>query len=136
MGAWSRERQGPGIEGGNLIRSVRPPSAVTGKRTEARGGHLLRNLLLFGRVLRGLGLNIHTGRMLDAVRVLDLVGVRRKGDLSDALKTVLVHRQQDLALFDEAFDVFWRAKRDDLTTLDLRSLGEQRRFRRPQVVPP
>jgi uncharacterized protein with von Willebrand factor type A (vWA) domain len=109
---------------------------MTGKRTEARGGHLLRNLLLFGRVLRGLGLNIHIGRMLDAVRVLDLVGVRRKRDLSDALKTVLVHRQQDLALFDEAFEAFWRAKRDDLTTLDLRSLGEQRRFRRPQVAPP
>ncbi len=55
---------------------------MTGKRTEARGWHLLRNLLLLGRVLRGLGLNIHTGRMLDAVRVLDLVGVRHKQDLT------------------------------------------------------
>ena len=109
---------------------------MNGKGTEAEGGHLLHNLLLFGRVLRGLGLNIHAGRMLDAVRVLDLVGVRRRRDLSDALKTVLVHRQQDLALFDEAFEAFWRSKRDDLTTLDLRSLGEQRRFRRPQVMPP
>ncbi len=104
--------------------------------TKAEGGHLLHNLLLFDRVLRGLGLNIHAGRMLDAVRVLDLVGVRRKRDLSDALKAVLVHRHQDLALFDEAFDAFWRPKRDDLTTMDLRSLGEQRRFRRPQVAPP
>ena len=33
---------------------------MTGKRTEDKGDLLLRNLLLFGRVLRGLGLNIHT----------------------------------------------------------------------------
>jgi hypothetical protein len=30
---------------------------MTDKRTEAKGGHLLPNLLLLGRVLRGLGLD-------------------------------------------------------------------------------
>ena len=100
------------------------------------GGHLLHNLLLFGRVLRGLGLDVHSGRMVDVVHALDVVGVRRKRDFRQTLRTMLVHRQRDLALFDEAFDVFWRPPKDDLTTLDLRSIGEQRRFRQPQAAPP
>ncbi len=100
------------------------------------GGHLLHNLLLFGRVLRGLGLDVHSARMVDVVHALDVVGIRRKRDFRQTLRTMLVHRHRDLALFDEAFDVFWRPPKDDLTTLDLRSIGEQRRFRQPQLAPP
>ena len=99
-------------------------------------GHLLHNLLLFGRVLRRLGLDVHAGRMLEVVSVLEYTGVHRKGDFRDALRTLLVHRQQDLALFDEAFQVFWRPPKSDWTTMDLRALGEERRYRQPQVGPP
>ena len=100
------------------------------------GGHFLHNLLLFGRVLKELGLDVHSGRMLDAVAALELVGVRRKRDFRSTLRTVLVHRRRDMELFDEAFDTFWRAPKDRLTNLDLRSIGEQRKFRQPQVAPP
>ena len=79
---------------------------------------------------------MHAGRMLDAVRVLDYIGLRRKGDFRDTLRTLMVHRQEDLALFDEAFQVFWRPPKNEWTTMDLRSLGEQRRYRQPQVGPP
>ena len=74
--------------------------------------------------------------MLDAVAALELVGVRRKRDFRSTLRTVLVHRRRDIELFEEAFDTFWRAPKDRLTTLDLRSIGEQRKFRQPQVAPP
>jgi uncharacterized protein with von Willebrand factor type A (vWA) domain len=74
--------------------------------------------------------------MLDAVAALELVGVRRKRDFRSTLRTVLVHRRRDMELFEEAFDTFWRAPKDRLTTLDLRSIGEQRKFRQPQVAPP
>ena len=104
--------------------------------TDSSNGHFLHNLLLFGRVLRRLGLDVHAGRMLDAVSVLEYVGVRRRGDFRDALRTLLVHRQRDLALFDEAFQVFWRPPKHDWTTLDLRALGEQRRYHQPQIGPP
>ena len=100
------------------------------------GGHLLHNLVLFGRMLRQLGLDVHAGRMLDAVQALEYVGIRKKRDFRDTLRTLLVHRQQDLALFDEAFQVFWRAPKDGSTTMDLRSILEQRRYRKPQVEPP
>lgn len=99
-------------------------------------GHLLRNLLLFGRVLRRLGLDVNAARMLDVVQALEYIGIRRKGDFYHALRSMLVHRQPDLALFDEAFEVFWRRPSGEGTTMDLRSLGEHRRFRQPQVGPP
>ena len=106
------------------------------QRSADTSGHLLHNLLLFGRVLRRLGLDVHTGRMLDVVEALDHVGLRRKRDFFQALRTLLVHRRQDLARFDEAFEVFWRAHKDGSTPMDLRSMGEQRRYRQPQVSPP
>ena len=60
------------------------------------GGHLLHNLVLFGRMLRQLGLDVHAGRMLDAVQALEYVAIRKKRDFRDTLRTLLVHRQQDL----------------------------------------
>ena len=99
-------------------------------------GYIFHNLMLFGRLLRRLGLDVHAARMLDVAQALEYIGVRRKRDFRNALRTMLVHRQQDIALFDEAFLVFWRRPTDEWTTMDLRSLGEQRRFRQPQVGPP
>ena len=102
----------------------------------SEAGHLLDNLLLFGRLLRRLGLDVHTGRMLDAVSVLEDIGVRRKADVRAALRTLLVHRRDDLPVFDEAFDVFWRQRKDRMSSMDLRSMGEQRRYRRVEAGPP
>ena len=99
-------------------------------------GHVLHNLLLFGRLLRRLGLDVHFGRMLDAVGVIEDVGVKRRADFRFALRTLLVHRRDDLPLFDEAFEVFWRQRKDRRSTMDLRSMGEQRRYRQPEVGPP
>ncbi len=99
-------------------------------------GHLLHNLLLFGRLLRRLGLDVHSGRMLDAIRVLEEIGVSRRADVRAALRTLLVHRREDLPVFDEAFDVFWRQRKDRMSSLDLRSMGEQRRYRRVEAGPP
>ena len=99
-------------------------------------GQILQNLLLFGRLLRRLGLDVHAGRMLDAVRVLEDVGLRRRADVRDALRTLLVHRREDLPVFDEAFSVFWRQRKDQTFTMDLRSMGEQRRYRYVEAGPP
>ena len=101
-----------------------------------QSGHILHNLLLFGHLLRRLGLNVHHGRMVDAIHVLEDIGMTRRVDVRSALRTLLVHRREDLPLFDEAFEVFWRQRKDRMSTLDLRSMGEQRRYRRVEAGPP
>jgi uncharacterized protein with von Willebrand factor type A (vWA) domain len=90
---------------------------------------LVENMLLFGRVLRAAGLDVHHGRLVDAIRGLEAVGVRRQGDVRATLRALLVHRRDDVPRFDRAFDLFFRVHRSAAPGPPLFSLGE-----RPRVV--
>jgi uncharacterized protein with von Willebrand factor type A (vWA) domain len=70
--------------------------------------------------------------MIDVAAALEHVNIGRRSDFYFTLQTLLVHRQQDLALFDEAFRAFWRPPVAGWSAEDLRALGEQRRFRPPE----
>lgn len=98
--------------------------------------NLLHNLLLFGRLLRALGLDVNLGRMIDLVQALDHINIGNKGDFYHTARSLLVHSKEDIPLFDEAFELFWRKPTEEWTTLDLRALGEKRRFRKPAFIPP
>jgi uncharacterized protein len=100
------------------------------------GGELLGNVLLFGRVLRGLGLDAGPGRMIDLARALEFVSVGDRAQFHDAARCLFVRRREDLPLFEEAFAFFWRKPGEGETALDLAALGERRRFRRPRFSPP
>ena len=97
---------------------------------------MLHNLMLFGEVLRRLGLDFGSGNMLDLVRATEDIPIGRKQDFRNAARSLLVHRKQDLPLFDEAFQVFWRRPAHGTSTRDLRAMGEERRYRNLQVGPP
>ena len=97
------------------------------------GGHILPNLLRFAEVLRRVGLDAGPATVLDMVRATEHVHIGRRGEFYQAARSIFVHRKQDLPLFDEAFQVFWRKPNTARSGMDLRSMGEQRRFRKPQV---
>lgn len=69
---------------------------------------LVENVMHFGRVLRAAGLPIGPGRIIDAVRAVEVAGLRRRDDLYWTLHSVLVNRQDQNELFDQAFHIFWR----------------------------
>jgi len=71
------------------------------------GDGLLERLLEFGRTLRGLGLDVHTGRMVDVVEALSCVDLTQRDDVFHVCRALLVHRHEDLEAFDRAFDTFW-----------------------------
>ena len=96
-------------------------------------GHILSNLLRFAEVLRRLGLDAGPANVLDMVRATEHVHIGRRGEFYQAARSIFVHRRQDLPVFDEAFNVFWRKPNTARSGMDLRSMGEQRRFRKPQV---
>lgn len=97
---------------------------------------LLHNLLLFGRVCRGLGLAVTATCIEDAARALTWTRLSRKTDVQSALRALFVTRQADLDTFDAAFRLFWRKPSRFGPGLDLRSLGEPSRRRETQFVPP
>lgn len=89
---------------------------------------LAANVLLFGRLLRRAGLAVHHGRLVDALRALDWLGVRRRDDVRATLLALLVHRHEDIARFDAAFALFFRDHaRAAPSDLALFALGERHR---------
>lgn len=85
-------------------------------------GHLLRNILLFGRMLRELDLDVTPTQIVDLVEALDHIRLRRREDFKHAARTVLVNRRDQLELFDRAFDLFWQAREQG--ELDRLHLGD------------
>src|SRR5215467_498285 len=85
--------------------------------TPYEGGQLLHNLLLFGRVCKALGMDVTPNRMIDVAHALEFVDLGEKQDVYHALRALIVTRQRDLELFDEAFRSFWRRPADGWTTL-------------------
>jgi uncharacterized protein with von Willebrand factor type A (vWA) domain len=70
--------------------------------------------------------------MLDLAGALEHVDLGRRDDFYFALQSVLIHREQDRAVFDEAFRVFWRTPADESTTA-VPAMGEQLRAGAPLV---
>ncbi len=99
-------------------------------------GNLAGNILLFGRVLRGLGLDAGTGRMLDVVAALEHVPIGAKADFYYAARSLTTRRREDLPVFDRAFEAFWRKPASgSRSARDLAALGERRRLRPPSFDP-
>lgn len=99
-------------------------------------GKFLHNLLLFGRVLRRLGLDINPGRMMDLVSALEHIEIGRKSDFYYAARTLLVHEREDLPLFDEAFELFWRKPVESWDQREWEGLTRHRRPRAPVITHP
>jgi uncharacterized protein with von Willebrand factor type A (vWA) domain len=74
----------------------------------ALSGRLADNVLLFARLLRAAGLQLGTGKILDAIEAVNLVGVESQRDLHTALLSQFVTRHEQTPLFDQAFSLFWR----------------------------
>ncbi len=71
-------------------------------------GFLADNVLHFVRVLRAAGMPVGPAKVIDAIAAIEAVGVANKTDFREALAAVLVSRHEQIALFEQAFDVFWR----------------------------
>ena len=72
-------------------------------------GHLLRHLVLFTRLLRLVGVPASPDQLVDLVQALPLLDLQRREEVKDAMRAMLVTSREQAALFDNAFDLFWRA---------------------------
>src|SRR5205809_7422824 len=66
----------------------------------------------FARLLRAAGLRIGSDRVIDCVRALEITGanheVMRRDDWYWTMSAVLLSRQEQRPIFDQAFQIFWR----------------------------
>jgi uncharacterized protein with von Willebrand factor type A (vWA) domain len=74
-------------------------------------GRFAENVVHFVRLLRSAGIPVGPERTIAALEAVDAVGVARRDDFHAALAAVLISRQEHQAMFDEAFELFWRNPR-------------------------
>lgn len=71
-------------------------------------GHLSDNVVHFGRVLRAAGLPVGPDRIVLALEAVATTGFAHRADFRATLAATLVARREHRAMFDQAFDAFWR----------------------------
>ena len=80
------------------------PSAARGKLAE--------NVMHFARLLRGAGLRVGPDRVVDCVRALEMAGAlstaHGREDWYWTMSAVLLSREEQRPIFDQAFRLFWR----------------------------
>jgi len=74
----------------------------------APGGRLAENVLHFARLLRAAGLRIGPDRVIDCTRALELADCNRREDWYWTMSAVLISREEQRPIFDQAFRIFWR----------------------------
>ncbi len=69
---------------------------------------IVSNLLIFGRILRRTGIEVHPGRLLDVIDALGHVNLGVRAEVYHACRALLVHRHEQIPIFDTAFAAFWQ----------------------------
>jgi len=75
-------------------------------------GKLAENVMHFARLLRGAGLRVGPDRVVDCVRALEMAGApsssHGREDWYWTMSAVLLSREEQRPIFDQAFRLFWR----------------------------
>ena len=69
---------------------------------------LAENVMHFARLLRAAGLRIGPDRVVDCVRALELAGCNRRDDWYWTMSAVLLSKEEQRPIYDQAFRIFWR----------------------------
>ncbi len=71
-------------------------------------GRLAENVMHFARLLRAAGLRVGPDRVIDCVKALEIAGPQQREDWYWTMSAVLLSRQEQRPIFDQAFRIFWR----------------------------
>ncbi len=75
-------------------------------------GKLAENVMYFARLLRAAGLRVGPDRVIDCVRALEVAGApssaHGREDWYWTMSAVLISREEQRPIFDQAFRIFWR----------------------------
>jgi len=71
---------------------------------------IVENIVFFARTLRKAGLPAGPSTVVDAVRAVEVSGIRSRDDLYWTLHAVFVRKREHRVLFDEAFRIYWQSR--------------------------
>lgn len=73
-------------------------------------GNLLHNLVVFTRLLRHLGIHISTTQVHALPDGLAAIDLGKRSEVKEAMRCLLLTRREDFALFDQAFEWYWKRR--------------------------
>jgi uncharacterized protein len=79
----------------------------------AEAGRLAENIVHFARALRGAGIPVGPGGILDALAAVQAAGIGAREDFYWVLHAIFVKRPEHSPLFDQVFRIFFRRNRLD-----------------------
>ncbi len=74
-------------------------------------GKLAENITWFARSLRAAGVPVGPGRVLDAIRAVEVAGFSERSDFYHTLAACFISRPEQRLVFDQTFRLFWRDPR-------------------------
>ncbi len=74
-------------------------------------GKLSHNIIYFARALRAAGLPIGPGRVIDAIRAVEVAGFSERADFYWTLHACFVNKPEQRAVFAQVFRLYWRDPR-------------------------
>ena len=92
-----------------------PPNLLVG---HANAGCLLGNIIAFAGLLRHAGLCAGIDREAAAAAALARLGVESREDVRSALAAVFVDKREQLGIFLQAFELYWRGRRIPVASND------------------
>jgi uncharacterized protein with von Willebrand factor type A (vWA) domain len=90
-------------------------------------GQMADNVVGFARALRAAGLPVGPGAVIDALNALQVIEIGHRGDVYTTLEAIFVKRHEHALIFEQAFDLFFRAAEDWKHMLDSVPLPDQAR---------
>ena len=81
--------------------------------------NLLQEITAFCRLLKQMDVNVTTTNQISFCRSVKLIDIGRRDDFYHAARTNLIANESDRAVFDVAFNLFWRHPRPELDTFEL-----------------
>lgn len=70
---------------------------------------LLQNIVLFGRLLRAVGIPVTPTQLVDFVSAVSYIDLAQRQDVKNTAETILISQAEHRTLFNLAFDLFWQA---------------------------
>ncbi|MEP2980954.1 MAG: VWA domain-containing protein [Lentilitoribacter sp.] len=71
-------------------------------------GRLVDNIIYFCRTLRRAGVPVAPSQIKDLIRAIEVVGFSKKSDFIETLRACLITRPEQMEVFEQVFNLFWR----------------------------
>src|SRR5947209_10252413 len=94
-------------------------------------GLIADNVIGFARALRAAGVPVGPGAVIDALNALQVIEIGNRADVFTTLEAIFVNRHEHALIFEQAFNLFFRAAEDWKHMLDSVPLPEHARKKPP-----